>query len=67
MGKEQLALHRSFQERGLQPDSQMPISRPIQAPDVTLSGKPNAGQVAQNYLSPLVINLFNIIGDKLAK
>ena len=54
-----LALHRRFQERGLQPDSQMPISTPIQAPDVTLSGKPNAGQVAQNHLSPLVINLIS--------
>ena len=59
MGKEKLAVHQSFQERGMLPDVQMPNFTPIQVPDATPSGKLITGQVAQNYLLPLIINLIS--------
>ena len=44
--KNNLALHRSFQERGLQSDAQMLKCKPIQALYVTTSGKLIKDQVA---------------------
>ena len=54
--KKKLALHQSFQERGLRSDVQMLKSTPIQVPDVTPSAKLITRQVAQIHLFPLVIN-----------